>query len=72
MMVQRFDLSAQQKAADITCLIVRGAAPTTAEIAERYGITWQGAYMMMSRISGVVPLIQDGQRWRLFTNTTGV
>lgn len=65
-MKDNFEASAQQKAADITLHLLQGGEPTTAEVAQRYDTTWQGAYLMMCRISAVIPIIQEGGRWRMF------
>lgn len=59
-------MSAQEKAAKVTFQIVSGDTPTTADIAERFGMTWQGAYRMMSNVSRVVPLTTENGRWRVW------
>lgn len=60
-------MTAQEKAAKVTFQIVSGDTPTTGEIGERFGMTYQGAYSMMSKVSRVVPMTTDeGGRWRVW------
>ena len=56
--------TAQERAALVTYQLVSGAEMSTAEIAERTGLSRAGAWHMMNRVSRVVPLYQDGGRWR--------
>lgn len=55
-----------EKAAAITWLIAGGAEFTTPEIAERLGVTFQGAHYLMHGISRVIPITQERGRWRRF------
>lgn len=61
----QIDYAAQERAALVTFLVVTGAELTTAEIAERVGITPRGALLIMDKISRVVPVYQYGGRWRI-------
>ena len=58
------DYTAQERAALITLEIFAGAELTTAEIAQRVGVTYQGARAMMDKISRVVPVYVDNGLWR--------
>lgn len=60
------DYTAQERAALTAFYILEGAEMTTAEIAERVGLTHQGAWSMMQRVARVVPVYQDEGRWRRF------
>lgn len=43
----------------ITYLLTRGAALTTADIAERTGISRRGAQMLANRLSAKLPIYRD-------------
>ncbi len=63
------DATPTQKAAEIAVKLERGGAMTTREIAECYGMTWQGAHVMMNNIAGRLPIVKDDNgRWRKFDN----
>ncbi len=68
-MIDTFDATPTQKAAEIAVNLERGGAMTTREIAEYYGMTWQGAHVMMNNIAGRLPIVKDDNgRWRKFGN----
>ena len=54
----------QERAALVTFQILDGAQLTTPEIAESVGVSRQAAWRMMQGVSRVVPVYQDGDRWR--------
>ena len=55
-----------ERAAVITLAIAGGHGLTTRQTAEITGLTMQGAYVLLCRISRVVPIYQDGEgKWRL-------
>lgn len=61
------DATPSQKAAEIAVRLERGETPTTREIAECYGMTWQGAHVMMCNIAGRLPIVKDDAgRWKKF------
>lgn len=67
MNVDTFDATPTQKAAEIAVKLERGAEMTTRQIADCYGMTWEGAYRMMCNISGRLPIVKDeAGRWRKF------
>ena len=47
-------------------LLVEEAELTTREVAERTGLTWQGAEQMLDKASRVVPITKYESRWRRF------
>ena len=53
-----------QKAAEVTYMIVNGETFTTAEIAERYNMSWSGADRLLNKISGKVPICKEESKWR--------
>ena len=53
------DYSAQEKAALIAWHLAHGEAMTTAEVASLTGLTWAGAWFLMSRLSRVLPIYRD-------------
>ncbi len=68
-MIDTFEATPTQKAAEIAVNLERGGAMTTREIAEYYGMTWQGAHVMMNNIAGRLPIVKDDSgRWRKFGN----
>lgn len=58
------EVTPTEKAAEITMMISRGEQFTTAEIAERYSMTWQGADKLLNTISRRVPIYKDETKWR--------
>lgn len=66
-MSDTFDATPTQKAAEVAIMLERGTELTTRQIADRYGMTWEGAHRMMCNISGRVPIVKDDNgRWRKF------
>ena len=58
------DLSPQQRAA-LAVLLLLDRPMTTAEIAERCGLSTRGARAMLGRISRIWPLYVDAGRWTM-------
>ena len=56
--------SAQERAALVTWEILRGDELTTAEIARRCGMSYQGAEKLMTHVSRVVPVYVEGGFWK--------
>lgn len=64
-MIYLFEATSQQKAAEVSWLLANGEALTTSEVAERYQMSWSGAYKMLTVISQQIPITQDEtRRWR--------
>ncbi len=62
------ELSPQQRAALLVYhLCALGRRYTTAEVAAALGLTPRGALYLLERLSGVLPIVQDGQRWMWVT-----
>lgn len=49
----------------VVWLFGRGHTFTTAEVAKISGLTTQGAWLMLSKLSRKLPLVQIGAYWRL-------
>lgn len=58
------EYTTQERAALVTFEIVTGREMTTAEIAERIGTSRQSAWLLMQRVSRVVPVYQNNGRWQ--------
>jgi hypothetical protein len=58
------EYNAHQKASYVTFLLLQGNELTTAGIATLTGLTWDGAEYMMDMISGVLPIVKVGGKWR--------
>ena len=64
------DYSAQEKASSIAWRISNGQQFTVREVAEDFGISWQGAYRMLNTISRVIPIAPDDRGiWKAFNST---
>ena len=58
------DYTAQEKAALVTWHLAHGEGMTTTEIARMTGLTWQGAWLLMTHLAHVLPIYQDdNRRW---------
>ena len=69
-MADNDDYSAQEKASSIAWRIANGQEFTVREVAEDFGITWQGAYRMLNTISRVIPIAPDDRgMWKSFNST---
>lgn len=67
------EFTPQEKAARVAFQMALGEGFTVREVADDFGMTWRGAYRMITGISRVVPIAQDdGGRWRHFCNMTGL
>jgi hypothetical protein len=67
MTIENYDATPTQKAAEIAVKLERGEELTSRQIAECYGMTWQGADMMMNNIAGRLPIVKDkAGKWRKF------
>ncbi len=61
------EYTAHEKAADVVWRIANGQAVTVREVADDFGITWQGAWKMMNTISRVIPIAPNSTgRWQRF------
>lgn len=49
----------------VVWLLGRGHTFTTAEVAKISGLSAQGAWLMLSKLSRKLPLVQIGAYWRL-------
>ena len=69
------DIATVRAAFVVWRMLVQSWQPTTAEVAQKFGMTRQGAYALLCKISDVVPITQDDSpahhrfdspaRWRL-------
>jgi len=58
-----------ERVAVIVLALARGRGLTTREAAELTGLTMQGAYVLLCRLSRVLPLCQDADaQWQLIDN----
>jgi len=64
--------TATERAAYITDAFNAGERLRTADVAERCGVTRQGAYRLLDAISGVVPLLLVGGVWQRLPRQQGV
>lgn len=63
------DYTATERAALIATYLMQGEAMTTAEVADKTGLSHSGAWRLMARMGRVVAVCQDdGGRWQLFEN----
>ena len=53
-----------ERVAVIVWKIAQGQVYTTAEIAVICGLTWDGAYKLMCRVSRVLPIYLDNAQWK--------
>ncbi len=53
------DYTAQEKAALIAWHLAHGEGMTTADVASITGLTWGGAWWLMTRLSRVLPIYRD-------------
>ena len=61
------DYTPQEKAASVTWKIATGQAFTVREVADDFGITWQGAQRMLNTISRVIPIAPNSTGvWKRF------
>lgn len=58
------DYNAQMRAAMVTLLLITGHRLTTAEIAQRVGLTRRGARRLMLNVSLVLPITQIEVKWQ--------
>ncbi|NLX42133.1 MAG: hypothetical protein GXY79_01490 [Chloroflexi bacterium] len=56
-------MTSQERAALAVVWLNDGAQLTTAELAERLGMTWGGAWRLMHRLARVLPIDQEDGRW---------
>jgi predicted ArsR family transcriptional regulator len=59
------DYITTERVALLVFTLTRGGTVTTREIAERLEITENGAWRMLSRVSRVLPVVQDKGQWFL-------
>lgn len=63
--MQSQDMRTTDRVAMICWLLLQGRAMTTVDVAKRTGMTRQGAWYLMARLSRTVPLYNDSGQWRL-------
>ena len=65
------DMPRSLKAAVLTYLFSIGQELSTADIQQIFGYkTWQGAYWLVTHLSGAIPIVKEDQwdgRWRLMS-----
>lgn len=59
------DYITTERVAILVLTLARGGTVTTREVSERLGITQNGAWYMLSRLSRVLPVVQDKGQWFL-------
>lgn len=64
------DLLPQERAAFATHLLYSGQPLKTVELAERLGLTRQGAWRLLTKIAHVVPIYQDKEGYWLLLSRT--
>jgi len=53
------ELLAQQRAALLGWAFAHGAQLTTRQVADKLGLTWVGAHVLLEKLSGVIPITRD-------------
>jgi len=69
--MEQDELTPQERAARATYDLLCGGQFTTMEAGAMYGLTYYGARRMLNSISRVVPMGDEGGRWRMYSGTTG-
>lgn len=60
------DYNTTERVALLTFGLALGTAYTTSQVADLTGMTWGGAYRMLCRVSGILPIYQDETGcWRI-------
>jgi hypothetical protein len=62
-MIDPRELLAQQRSALIALDLAQGARLTTREVAERTGLGYCGAYLMLSKLSAILPIYCEAGQW---------
>ena len=57
------DLITTERVAVVVYRLMLGERLTTAAVADLTGISWSGAYYMMTKISRVAPVVQCSGHW---------
>lgn len=65
-MIDNYEATPTQKAAEIAVKLERGEEMTTRDVAEYYGMTWVGADRLMNNIAGRLPITKEAGKWRKF------
>ena len=64
------DYSAQEKAFSIGWRMAHGREFTVRDVADNFGMTWQGAYRLLNVGSRVIPIAPDDRGiWKAFNST---
>lgn len=58
------ELAVSERAALLATWLQAGRAMRTAEVAQLLGVSPHGARKLLTRLSGVLPIVQDGHVWR--------
>lgn len=56
---------ASQKGALVGWYLAHGECMTTADVATITGLTWEGARVLMCKISGALPIVQMDGAWQV-------
>lgn len=65
------EMTPQQRSAWVIYWLKEGYRLTTAEVAERTGLTWGGAWAMMVGLSGSLPLVCCEGEWQMMNDVIG-
>lgn len=60
----KIDKMPTERIAMITWLLARGNSYTVAEVAAMAGVTHDGAYKLLCKISRILPIYCDGRVWK--------
>lgn len=65
--MRRDELTSIERAVFVAWRMAEGDEFTTAEVAVLVGLTWQGAYYLMTTASRILPIYQDDKSkiWKL-------
>lgn len=61
------EMTVTMRAALVAFLLTRGACLSTAEVAQRTGLTREGAWYLMCKMSLVIPIGLKEGRWHVVT-----
>ena len=54
-----------ERVAEITWRLSQGERLTVIQVAREYGMTWDGAYKLLTRMSRKVPIYSDKGEWQV-------
>lgn len=67
-MAHQPEWNAHQRAGQVTYWLVQGHKMSTAQIARRTGLSWEGAKFMMEMLSGLLPIVHVKGKWQWLDN----